>query len=125
MQHTRILVAPGPAAFQQALQQCRAQGAAQVVAPLAPVQAGAGEAPAPLPRNKEMTIYAVGLGAVAVILRVSIVGFSTFANVSGGGPSLLLRTFAAAVIAAMIAGFIAHPFVSDEPSAERLPRQSD
>ncbi|MDT7528391.1 oligopeptide:H+ symporter [Sphingopyxis sp. SE2] len=28
---------------------------------------GAGEAPAPLPRNKEMTIYAVGLGAVAVM----------------------------------------------------------
>jgi branched-chain amino acid transport system permease protein len=41
------------------------------------------------------------LSAVAVILRVSIVGFSTFANVSGGGPALLLRTFAAAVIARM------------------------
>jgi branched-chain amino acid transport system permease protein len=41
------------------------------------------------------------LSAVAVILRVQIVGFSTFANVSGGGASLLLRTFAAAVIARM------------------------
>lgn len=41
------------------------------------------------------------LSAVAVILRTSILGFSTFSNVSGGGPSLLLRTLAAAVIARM------------------------
>lgn len=41
------------------------------------------------------------LSAVAVILRVQILGFSTFSGVSGGGPSLLLRTFAAAVIARM------------------------
>jgi branched-chain amino acid transport system permease protein len=41
------------------------------------------------------------LSAVAVILRVSILGFTTFSNVSGGGASLLLRTFAAAVIARM------------------------
>ena len=41
------------------------------------------------------------LSAVAVILRVQILGFSTFGGVSGGGPSLLLRTFAAAVIARM------------------------
>ena len=41
------------------------------------------------------------LSAVAVILRVSILGFTTFSSVSGGGSSLLLRTFAAAVIARM------------------------
>jgi branched-chain amino acid transport system permease protein len=41
------------------------------------------------------------LSAVAVLLRVPIIGFTTFANVSAGGPSLLLRTFAAAVIARM------------------------
>ncbi len=41
------------------------------------------------------------LSAIAVILRTSIIGFSSFAGVSGGGPSLLLRTFAAAVIARM------------------------
>ena len=41
------------------------------------------------------------MSAVAVILRLQILGFSTFGGVSGGGPSLLLRTFAAAVIARM------------------------
>lgn len=41
------------------------------------------------------------LSAVAVILRVQLVGFSSFTGVSGGGPSLLLRTLAAAVIARM------------------------
>lgn len=41
------------------------------------------------------------MSAVAVILRISILGFTTFSSVSGGGPSLLLRTFAAAVIARM------------------------
>lgn len=41
------------------------------------------------------------LSAIAVIIRTSIVGFSSFAGVSGGGTSLLLRTFAAAVVARM------------------------
>lgn len=41
------------------------------------------------------------LSAVAVILRVQIVGFSSFTGISGGGPSMLLRTLAAAVIARM------------------------
>lgn len=41
------------------------------------------------------------LSAVAVILRVQIVGFSSFTGVSGGGFSMLLRTLAAAVIARM------------------------
>jgi branched-chain amino acid transport system permease protein len=41
------------------------------------------------------------LSAIAVIIRTSILGFSSFAGVSGGGASLLLRTFAAAVIARM------------------------
>ena len=41
------------------------------------------------------------LSALAVILRTTIVGFSSFTGVSGGGASLLLRTFAAAVVARM------------------------
>jgi branched-chain amino acid transport system permease protein len=41
------------------------------------------------------------LSAISVILRTSILGFSSFSGVSGGGASLLLRTFAAAVIARM------------------------
>ena len=41
------------------------------------------------------------MSALGVILRVPIVGFVSFTSVSGGGPSLLLRTFAAAVIARM------------------------
>jgi branched-chain amino acid transport system permease protein len=41
------------------------------------------------------------LSALAVLLRVSIVGFSSFAGVSGGGPSLLLFTLAAAVLGRM------------------------
>lgn len=41
------------------------------------------------------------LSAVAVILRVPLVGFVSFTSVSGGGPSLLLRTLAAAVIGRM------------------------
>lgn len=41
------------------------------------------------------------LSAIAVILRVQLVGFSSFTGVSGGGPSLLLRTLAAAVIGRM------------------------
>jgi branched-chain amino acid transport system permease protein len=41
------------------------------------------------------------LSALAVILRVPLLGFSTFAGVAGAGPSLLLRTLAAAVIGRM------------------------
>lgn len=41
------------------------------------------------------------LSALAVLLRVPIVGFSGFGGAGGGGPALLLRTFAAAVIARM------------------------
>lgn len=41
------------------------------------------------------------LSAAAVLLRVSIVGFSSFAGVSGGGSTLLLFTLAAAVMGRM------------------------
>ncbi len=41
------------------------------------------------------------LSALAVMLRVSVLGFSSFTGVTGGGNSLLLRTLAAAVIARM------------------------
>ena len=41
------------------------------------------------------------LSAMATILRVPLVGFASFANVSGAGNALLLRTLAAAVIARM------------------------
>jgi branched-chain amino acid transport system permease protein len=41
------------------------------------------------------------LSALGVVLRVPIVGFVSFTSVSGGGPALLLRTFAAAVLARM------------------------
>jgi branched-chain amino acid transport system permease protein len=41
------------------------------------------------------------MSALAVILRVPILGFSSFTSVSGGGFSLLLRTLAAAVIGGM------------------------
>lgn len=41
------------------------------------------------------------LSALAVMLRVSVVGFTSFAGVSGGGSSLLLFTLAAAVIGRM------------------------
>lgn len=41
------------------------------------------------------------LSALAVLLRVSIVGFSSFSGVSGGGSTLLLFTLAAAVIGRM------------------------
>lgn len=46
------------------------------------------------------TVAAV-LSALAVLLRVSIVGFTSFSSVSGGGPSLLLFTLAAAVLGRM------------------------
>lgn len=41
------------------------------------------------------------LSALAVLLRVSIVGFSSFSSVSGGGSILLLFTLAAAVVGRM------------------------
>lgn len=41
------------------------------------------------------------LSALAVLLRVSILGFSSFSSVSGGGSTLLLFTLAAAVIGRM------------------------
>ncbi|HVT76646.1 MAG TPA: hypothetical protein VHD87_06415 [Acidimicrobiales bacterium] len=41
------------------------------------------------------------LSALAVILRVPLLGFASFTSVSGGGYSLLLRTLAAAVIGGM------------------------
>ena len=41
------------------------------------------------------------LSALAIIVRVPILGFTSFSSVSGGGPSLLLRTLAAAVIGRM------------------------
>ncbi len=41
------------------------------------------------------------LSAMAVILRVPILGFASFSSVSGGGNALLLRILAAAVIARM------------------------
>ena len=47
------------------------------------------------------------LSAIGVILRVPLVGFVSFTNVSGGGPAVLLRTLAAAVIARMENMFVA------------------
>jgi branched-chain amino acid transport system permease protein len=41
------------------------------------------------------------LSALAVLLRVPILGFGSFTSVSGGGPDLLLQTLTAAVIASM------------------------
>ena len=41
------------------------------------------------------------LSALAVVLRVPLLGFTSFTSVSGGGFSLLLRTLAAAVIGGM------------------------
>ena len=41
------------------------------------------------------------LSALAVLLRVPILGFESFASVSGGGTDLLLQTLTAAVIAGM------------------------
>jgi len=41
------------------------------------------------------------LSALTVMLRIPIVGFASFESVSGGGPALLLRTFAAAVLGGM------------------------
>ncbi len=56
----------------------------------------------PTPRLSTIVWGIAGvLSAMAVLLRVSIVGFSSFAGVSGGGSSLLLFTLAAAVIGRM------------------------
>ncbi len=41
------------------------------------------------------------LSALTVMLRVPIVGFASFESVSSGGPALLLRVFAAAVLGGM------------------------
>jgi branched-chain amino acid transport system permease protein len=38
---------------------------------------------------------------LAVVLRVPLIGFASFESVSSGGPALLLRTFAAAVLGGM------------------------
>jgi branched-chain amino acid transport system permease protein len=56
----------------------------------------------PVPRLSTIVWSLAGvLSAIATILRVPMVGFASFSNVSGGGNSLLLRTLAAAVIARM------------------------
>ena len=56
----------------------------------------------PVPRlNTIVWSLAALLSAVAVILRVPIVGFGSFNDISGGGNALLLRTLAAAVIGRM------------------------
>lgn len=56
----------------------------------------------PVPRLSTIVWAIAGLlSAAAVILRVPILGFSSFASVSGAGNSLLLRTLAAAVIGRM------------------------
>ena len=54
-------------------------------------------------RRLSTVVWAVAgvLSALAVILRVPILGFTSFTSVSGGGFSLLLRTLAAAVIGGM------------------------
>jgi ABC-type branched-subunit amino acid transport system permease subunit len=41
------------------------------------------------------------LSTLTVILRVPLIGFASFESVSGAGPALLLRTFAAAVLGGM------------------------
>ena len=46
-------------------------------------------------------VLAAMLSATAVMLRVPLLGFASFANVSGGGNALLLRLLAAAVIGRM------------------------
>jgi branched-chain amino acid transport system permease protein len=54
-------------------------------------------------RRLSTVVWAIAavLSALAVILRVPILGFSSFTSVSGGGFSLLLRTLAAAAIGGM------------------------
>ncbi len=56
----------------------------------------------PVPRLSTVVWALAGfLSAVAIILRIPIVGFASFQSVSGDGYSLLLRTLAAAVIGRM------------------------
>lgn len=56
----------------------------------------------PVPRLSTIVWAAAALlSATAVLLRVPIVGFASFNSVSAGGPQLLLRTLAAAVIGRM------------------------
>ena len=56
----------------------------------------------PVPRLSTIVWAIAGLlSAVAVILRVPILGFTSFVSVSGAGNALLLRTLAAAVIGRM------------------------
>jgi branched-chain amino acid transport system permease protein len=56
----------------------------------------------PVPRLSTIVWAIAGLlSAVAVILRVPILGFTAFTSVSGAGNALLLRTLAAAVIGRM------------------------
>jgi branched-chain amino acid transport system permease protein len=54
-------------------------------------------------RRLSTLVWAIAgfLSALAVLLRVPILGFASFTNVSGGGPSLLLRALCAAVIGGM------------------------
>ena len=46
-------------------------------------------------------VLAAVLSAIAVMLRIPLLGFASFASVSGGGNALLLRVLAAAVIGRM------------------------
>jgi branched-chain amino acid transport system permease protein len=56
----------------------------------------------PVPQLSTLVWSLAGvLSAMAAILRVPLVGFASFASVSGAGNALLLRTLAAAVIARM------------------------
>jgi branched-chain amino acid transport system permease protein len=56
----------------------------------------------PVPRLSTIVWTIAGvLSAVAVILRVPILGFTSFVSVSGAGNALLLRTLASAVIGRM------------------------
>jgi branched-chain amino acid transport system permease protein len=54
-------------------------------------------------RRLSTLVWAIAglLSALAVILRVPLVGFASFTSVSGSGPGLLLRVLAAAVIGRM------------------------
>ncbi|HET6875116.1 MAG TPA: ABC transporter permease [Acidimicrobiales bacterium] len=56
----------------------------------------------PVPRLDTIVWALAGLlSALAVLMRVPVLGFNSFGSVSGGGNSLLLRTLAAAVIGRM------------------------
>ena len=56
----------------------------------------------PVPRLDTIVWALAGLfSALAVLMRVPVLGFNSFTSVSGGGDALLLRTLAAAVIGRM------------------------